>query len=340
MIDVHAHVVLEAAMGAAGPYGPTLDEGDEAVGRPPCFRVGGYVLEGVRYRGTAFMDIELRLAAMDELGIELQVLSPNPLTFFHHIPAHQAIAFCERHNDAMAALVDTVPARLAGLAQLPLQDPAGAARELRRAVTDLGLLGGYVGTDAGRPLDDGAFDDVFATCTDLDVPLFVHPAPAGIDGPVRDERLQRFDAELWLGFAHEEALAVAALVLGGVLSRHPDLDVCISHGGGATSWLAERMAHAARTRAWADEELRRDGEVEARLARLWWDAHVGGPDALAALVRAFGPDRLVAGTNLAGWDAATDPSEGDAALAATMDANARRLLRLDRGSHRLSGRAG
>jgi hypothetical protein len=48
------------------------------------------------------------------------------------------------------------------------------------------------------------------------------------------------------------------------------------------------------------------------------------------LVRAFGSDRLVAGTNLAGWDETADPSHGDADLAAAFDANARRLLRLDR----------
>jgi aminocarboxymuconate-semialdehyde decarboxylase len=334
VIDVHAHVVLEATLGAAGAHGPELDEGDEAAGRPPCFRVGGFVLEGVRYRGTAFMDLDVRLARMDEFGIDLQVLSPNPLTYFHHIDADAAASFCRSHNDAMADLVAAEPARLAGLAQLPLQDPEQAAGELRRAVTELGLLGAYVGTDPGRTLDDAGLDVVYAACTELDVPLFVHPAPAGIDGPTRDERLRRFDADLWLGFAYEESLAVAALVLGGVLTRHPDLDVCVSHGGGATSWLAERMAHAARTRPWADADLRREGEVEARLGRLWWDAHVGGPDALAGLLRAFGSDRLVAGTNLAGWDAVTDPSEGDAALAATMDANACRLLRLDRGNRR------
>ena len=36
------------------------------------------------------------------------------------------------------------------------------------------------------------------------------------------------------------------------------------------------------------------------------------------------------GTNLAGWDEDTDPAHGDAVRAATLDANARRLLRLDR----------
>ncbi len=329
MIDLHAHVVLEQALGAAGVHGPELDEGDLGTGRPPCFRVGGYVLEGVRYRGTAFMDVDRRIERMDALGIDLQVLSPNPLTFFHHIEADDAVAFCRAHNDGMAELVGGHPTRLRGLAQLPLQDPRRATDELRRAVAELGLIGAYIGTDVGRPLDDPALDAVYEACCALDVPVFVHPAPGGIDRPRRDDRLARFDADLWLGFAYEEALAVATLVLGGVLTRHPNLDICLSHGGGATSWLAERMAHAARTRAWAGDDLRRDGAVESLLGRLWWDAHVGGPTALAALLASFGPDRLVAGTNLAGWDEGAEPSGGDRALAATMDRNARRLLRLD-----------
>lgn len=328
MIDLHAHVVLERTLGAAGPYGPDLDEGDEAAGRPPCFRVGDYVLEGVRYRGTAFMDVDVRLARMDALGIDLQVLSPNPLTFFHHIDAGRAAAFCRSHNDGMAEMVAGHPTRFRGLAQLPMQDPSRSVTELRRAVTELGLVGAYVGTDVGRTLDDAALDEVYATCCELDVPIFVHPTPGGIDAPRRDDRLARFDADLWLGFAYEEALAVSSLVLGGVLVRHQDLDVCVSHGGGATSWMAERMAHAARTRPWATDDLRSDGAVEALLARIWWDAHVGGPHALGALVRVVGSERLVAGTNLAGWDEHDDPSEGDDALAAAMDRNARRLLRL------------
>ncbi len=331
MIDLHAHVVLESTLGAAGPHGPELDDGDPATGRPPCFRVGDYELVGVRYRGTPFMDVEARLAAIDEVGIALQVLSPNPLTFFSHVDADWATTFARRHNDELAALVAGAPTRLAGLAQLPMQDPPRAAAELRRAVEELGLLGASIGTDLGRPLDDPAFGVVWSACEALDVPVFVHPAPDGIDRPRRDERLARFDGDLWLGFLYEETLAVATLVLGGVLDRHPRLDVCVSHGGGATAWLAERMEHAARTRPWGPEALAPPGAVAERLRRLWWDAHVGGPTALAALLAAFGSEQVVAGTNLAGWDQSLDPSNGDAALAGRFDANARRLLRLDPG---------
>lgn len=330
MIDLHAHVVLEDLLGAAGDLGPELDEGDPATGRPPCFRVGGYRLEGVRYRGTAFMDVDLRLRAMDDAGIELQVLSPNPLTYLPHVDAALAITFARRHNDALAAVVAPHPGRLAGLAQLPVQDPAAAAAEAQRAVTELGLIGVAIGTDVGRPLDDPALDELYAAVEALDVPLFVHPAPDGIDRPRRDERLARFDADLWLGFAYEEALAVATLVLGGVLDRHEALDVCVSHGGGATTWLAERMAHAAATRSWASPALAEPGAIDDRLRRIWWDAHVGGPRALAALLETVGPERIVGGTNFAGWDQHLDPSQGDPGLARTFDDNARRLLRLDR----------
>jgi len=330
VIDLHAHVVLEQTLGAAGRFGPELDEGDPSTGRPPCYRVGDYRLVGVQYRNSAFMDVGLRLALLDEMGIDFQVLSPNPLTFLHHVDPTVANGFSRRQNDALGEVVASHPDRLGGLAQLPMQDPEAATIELHRAVADIGLLGAYIGTDLGRPLDDPAFDRVYAACVDLDVPLFLHPAPGGIDAPRRDERLARFDGDLWLGFAHEEALAVATLVLGGVLQRHPGLDVCISHGGGSTSWLAERMAHASLTRPWSQPELRQEGVVEMLLARLWWDAHVGGPRALSALIAAQGTDHLVGGTNLAGWDQTADPSFDDADLAATLEANARRLLRLKR----------
>ena len=72
-IDVHAHAVLEQTMGAAGSYGPELGYEEK-----PRFRVGNYELHGVRYRGSPFMEVDLRIAAMDRAGIDFQLLSPNP----------------------------------------------------------------------------------------------------------------------------------------------------------------------------------------------------------------------------------------------------------------------
>jgi aminocarboxymuconate-semialdehyde decarboxylase len=319
-VDVHAHVVLEETFGAAGAHGPALGD-EEGV---PVFRVGAYCLRGVRYRGSPFMDPGARLAAMDAAQIGVQVLSPNPLTYFHHVAVADAVAFCRRHNDALAKLVGAYPGRLLGFAALPMQDVSAALDELDRA-RGLGLLAGYVGTELGVALDAPPLDRFYDGCVQRDVPLFLHPAPAGIDGPPGDPRLRRFDLDLVLGFAAEETLAVATLIYGGVLDRHPRLDVCISHGGGAAPYLVGRMAAAARKRAWAPAAIRPEGAFEERLARLWFDVHVHDARALGLLRGAVGDARLVYGTNFAGWDQAEPAPLG--ALGETLARNAARLLR-------------
>jgi aminocarboxymuconate-semialdehyde decarboxylase len=323
VIDVHAHVVLDMVLGAAGQAGPELWEEDGQQ----RFRVGGYTLCGVRYRGSLFMDVERRLAAMDEAGITVQALSPNPLTYLHHIPVRDAVDYCRRHNDALAAIVDAHPGRFVGFVSLPMQDLPAALTELERAVTDGRLVGPYIGTDFGRPLDDERLDDLYAACVALDVPLFLHPAPSGIDGPLRDQRLRRFDLDLTLEFAYEETLAVALLVFGGVLHRHQALDVCLSHGGGATAFLLPKLRLAAERRPSAPAWLQEPGAFDADVRRLWFDAHVTDRANLALLEARVGPDHLVAGTNFGGWDAGSALHMGPP-LSERLDANARRLLRL------------
>lgn len=322
MIDVHAHVVLEGVMGCAGHYGPELGVGPE--GRPR-FRVGDYVLDGVDYRGTPFMDVGRRLELNDHLGIDLQVLSPNPITYFHHVEAAVARSFCRWHNDEMAKVVAGHPDRFAGFAQLPMQDVGAAVDELRRAVGDRGLLGAYIGTDFGLTFDHEGLDALWAAAVELDVPVFIHPAPAGIDGPLRDPRIRAFDLDLSLGFLYEETLAVACLLFGGVLDRHPGLDVCVSHGGGAAAFMAGRLHHQGQTRPWA-RQLDQQVDFAGGLRRLWFDQHVHDDESLALLESRVGRDRLVVGTNLAGWDAPREAHE--IPFVPDYDVNARRLLRL------------
>lgn len=330
MIDVHAHAVFEMVMGAAGVHGPELYE----VDGQPRFRAGCYELCNVRYRGSVFMEPELRIQAMDAAGIHLQVISPNPLTYFHFIGTGDAVNFCRRHNDQMAAVVEAHSQRLKGFATLPMQDIPAAITELRRAVQELGLLGAYIGTDLnGRSLDDPALDPFYDVCTELDVPLFVHPQPAGIDGPPGDQRLRRFDLDLMLGFAYEETLAIAALIFGGVLHRHPELDVCLTHGGGAGPFMYGRFKRASEMRPWSEPWLKEEGAFQRFYQRLFFDVHVHDEDSLALLVKKAGAGRLVFGTNFGGWDSGASATGGHVDLghlAAQLDANAMKLLRLDR----------
>lgn len=321
-IDVHAHAVLEATMGAAGKYGPEL--GREAS---PRFRVGNYELHGVKYRGSPFMEIDLRLAAMEAAGLDFQALSPNPLTYFHFIEPDAGRTYCRTHNDALADLIKPHRDHFAAFASVPMQDIGFAIEETQRAVQELGMIGPYIGTDFGRPLDDPSLDAFYAALVAMDVPLFIHPAPAGIDGPTGDANLKKFDLDIIIGFTAQETIAVARLIFGGVLDRHPRLDICLSHGGGATGYVFGRMAKAAKKRPWASAEMRADGAFEALLNRLWFDIHVHADDSLELLKSHVNNDHLVFGTNFAGWD--QQPGNVREEAMAYTD-NARKLLRAGR----------
>jgi aminocarboxymuconate-semialdehyde decarboxylase len=322
VIDIHAHAVLEETFGMAGDFGPELKA--EADGTP-VFRIGDYRLRGVRYRGSPFMDVDVRIAAMDRVGIDWQLLSPNPLTYFHYIPAAEAVRFCQRHNDVLAETAARYPDRLGAAAALPMQDIPAAIAEARRAVTELGMKAVYIGTSFPTGLDDPAMDAFYAALTDLNVPLFLHPTSEGIDGPPGNPAYKRYELDIMAGFTAQETLAVATLVYGGVLHRHPGLDVCISHGGGALALIWGRLEKAAAKRAWAGDHLKGEGAFAEQMRRIWYDIHIHDDRALELLVERVGTERLVYGTNFAGWDA---PAVYQAAtINAPLADNARRLLR-------------
>jgi len=323
VIDVHAHIVLAETMGAAGAHGPELTKLADGT---PRFRVGDYVLDGVRYEGSPFMDLELRIQGLDNAGIDFQLLSPNPLTYFHHVEPLAATEFCRRHNDTVAALAERHPDRVGAFAAIPIQDVGAACEELERGVKELGLHGAYMGTDTVRTLNDPSMDRFYETCVALDVPLFLHPSPAGIDGPTGDTNLKQFDLDVIVGFAAQEAIAVATLIYGEVLERHPALDICLSHGGGSTAYLIGRMGKAGQKRPWAPAHLAQDGAFEAQFARLWFDNHLNCEASLDLLISIVGTERLVYGTNFVGWDA--PESARDHEPPAYLADNARRLLRV------------
>ena len=93
VIDVHAHAIFKETLNSIKGLGPEIG-GDQDN---PWFRAGDYKLEGVRYEKTPFMDINLRLDAMESLGVDYQVLSPNPITYFHFIESKEAINYCKLH---------------------------------------------------------------------------------------------------------------------------------------------------------------------------------------------------------------------------------------------------
>ena len=320
IIDVHAHVVFEALLGVAGEYGPEVGLTE---GGTPFFRVGDYTMTPMTYEDTVFTELSLRLSQLDRLHIDLQLLSPNPLTFLHGVEAAIANEFCHQHNLLMAQTVSRAPGRLLGLAALPMQDVTAACEELERAVNELGLKGAMIGTDLKQGFSCRSLDCFYQKLVDLNVPLFIHASSTDGVGNLKDMRLAPHNLSLSLGYAQEEALAVAQILLGGVLDRHPEIDICVSHGGGTVTFLAEKLDQLSVIDNAASKGVRDNGFAH-ELQKLWFDTHVKGEVAARALRHYAHPDKLVMGTNLGGFDT-PDTLVSDAAR---LSVNARRLLRL------------
>jgi predicted TIM-barrel fold metal-dependent hydrolase len=189
---------------------------------------------------------ERRLAAMDDAGIDLQVIS-HTTPGVQHLDARTAVPLARDANDVLARAVAEHPGRFAGFATLATEAADESADELERAVTELGFKGAMInGHTNGRFLDDPAFDVLLARAERLGVPLYLHPTEPVT--AVRDAYYRGFDppvawflsAAAW-GWHAETGLHVLRMVLGGVFDRHPELQLIIGHMGEMLPFMLERI---------------------------------------------------------------------------------------------------
>jgi len=177
---------------------------------------------------------EYRLTEMDEAGIDMQVLSLTSPGVQVDIDAEPALANARFANDYLAKIIAQHPDRFRGFAALPLQDPAAAAAELERAVTQDGLCGALVNDcisgPGGRYLDAPEYDELWSAVESLGVPLYLHPgAPPADHWRVIDGRPELYGAT-W-SWAAEVSGHALRLVFGGVFDRHPGAALILGHMG-------------------------------------------------------------------------------------------------------------
>ena len=180
-----------------------------------------------------------RLADMDAAGIGMQLLllsSPGVQIF----DRAEACELSVLANDRLAAAIAGHPARFAGLAAIPPQDPEFAAAELERAVGRLGLRGAVINSHTrGEYLDAPKFEPILATAERLDVPIYIHPrapSPAMVR-PYLDHGLP---GAVW-GYAVEVSLHALRLIFSGTLDRHPRLRLVIGHMGEGIPFFLDRI---------------------------------------------------------------------------------------------------
>jgi aminocarboxymuconate-semialdehyde decarboxylase len=288
-IDIHTHVIprrlAESAERGEARHGITF-------GRDSNGRITGSV--GPTTFAIAWPNLletpEERIRAMDEMRVDMHLLSLSPLMHWYELDAGAGAPMAKEANDDVAEMVATDPERFAGLAFLPLQDPAAAVAELERCIRDHGFVGVMVGSHVnGLDWDTEELFPVLAAANDLGAFVFVHPAHGRANS-----FLTRYHLRNLIGNPFETTVAIASLIFGGVLDRLPDLDIGFAHGGGYACLGVDRFDRGQRAR----DEARAAADLPSDyLRRLYYDTLVFGHDALTYLIDVVGVDRVVLGSD-------------------------------------------
>jgi 2,3-dihydroxybenzoate decarboxylase len=189
-----------------------------------------------------------RLELMDQGEIDLAVLS-NVASVQGFLEPQAALRIAQESNDHLAEVVRARPDRFAAFATTPLQHPEEGAKELQRAVEQLGLVGTMLfGHTDGRYLDDRSFDPFWERAQDLDVPVYLHAADAATL-PVSLSGRPELMGATW-SWTAETATHALRILFGGVFERFPRVRVILGHMGETLPFLLWRLDQ--RARAFAD----------------------------------------------------------------------------------------
>ncbi len=278
-IDVHAHCYFQAAIDLMG-------EEAKAV-LPPVKGVPEHFLQ-------VQQQLDARFAAMDRMGIDLQVLSINP--FWYKKDRDTAQAICRLHNQNLAELCAQHPKRLAAFASLPMQFPDLAVSMLDEAVKKLGLKGAAIGGSvAGHDFANVEYHPVLAKAQELGVMLFIHPQST-------PELGARFKGNGWLsnviGNPLDTTIALQKLIFEGVLDKFPELKVLGAHGGGFLGSYAPRMDRSCFVSPQnCNPAIVLKKRPTEYLRQLIFDSLVFTPEALRHLAAEVGTSQIVIGTD-------------------------------------------
>ncbi|MES3000006.1 MAG: amidohydrolase family protein [Pseudomonadota bacterium] len=319
-IDVHAHVV---PLDFPARLASSLTDAWPGVQRG-CGCHATVFMGASKYReiDDRSWDGARRQADMDMLGLRMQALSPMPELLSYWLPKEDGAYLCRFLNEQIAALVAQRPERFAGLGAVPLQHVDTAIGELHHAVSTLGLHGVEVGSNIdGVSIGHERFRPFFEAAQALGAAVFVHPLrPAGKERLLGPPILEQI-----LAFPSEIGLAGAAMITGGTLAAYPRLRLCLSHGGGTLVSVLPRLQQAWKILEPVRKHIADSPTELAR--RMYYDLCVFDADLARDLVRSFGDDRLVLGTDYPYPLREEDPVAFASTITTDVDARERLLWR-------------
>jgi len=324
-IDIHSHIAIPQAAELVKPH---LDPATIPLVNFAAPETKALNARQDADRRAVMTGHDQRLADLDAMGIDLQLVMCPPPQCYYTVPLDIAVRAARIVNDGVAAYVAARPDRFMALGSVPMPDGNEAARELERCMTQLKFKGAQILTNvAGKELSDPAFAPFWKKAEELGAVVLIHP-----NGFTEAQRFSRFYFNNVIGNPLETTIALHYLIFDGVLERHPGLRIIAVHGGGFLGAYPGRIDHAWGARSDAKGELPKPPSTY--LKKIYVDTVVFTPEQLTALVTTFGIDHVLMGTDypydMAEYDPlqhlATAASLDDAARAAVAGGNAKRLL--------------
>lgn len=179
---------------------------------------------------------------LDDAGLSATVLFPTAgLSFGLINDPLWACGLAQGYNNWLHdRFMQVAPWRIKGMALIPVQNPAEAAKELRRAVSDLGMVGGILpAVGLQRAFGAREFWPVYEAAQELDVVLAVHGAPAYDLGLERFQKLIEVRA---LTHPFSQMIQITSMIFNGVFDAFPRLRVAYCEAGcGWAPFMRERL---------------------------------------------------------------------------------------------------
>ncbi len=268
---------------------------------------------------TSLTSYDQRFADMDAMGVDMQLVMPPPPQCYHTVALEYAVPGAQMVNDGIAEFAAKHPDRFIPAGTVPMQDGAEAAKELERCVKKLGFKAVEILTNvAGRELSDPAFAPFWKKAEELGTLVIIHP-----NGFTEGQRFSRFYFNNVIGNPLETTMALHYLIFDGVLERHPNLKIYVMHGGGYLGAYSGRIDHAWGARGDCEADLPKP--PTHYLKKVYFDTVVFTPLQLETLVKTFGADHVIMGTDYP-YDMLEHDPIGHIASVESFDATTRAAL--------------
>ena len=171
-VDIHAHVFVPEASQFVAPHLDMATVPLAHFATPESKALNQKQDADIRAR----RDHAFRLADLDAMAIDMQMIAPPPLQCYYSVPLDIAVKAAQIVNDGIAAYRAKYPDRLKGFGTVPMPDGNEAAKELERCVKQLGFKGIQVITNVnGKELSDPAFAPFWKKAEELGVLVMIHP---------------------------------------------------------------------------------------------------------------------------------------------------------------------